>query len=215
MISSYIDSTNLKSDNTSEDISKLCQEARLFKMAAVCVLPYRVKMAVELLKDSNVKVCTVIGFPLGGELTASKLFSTRQALMDGASEIDVVINISAVKDGNYKLIENELSLILKLKREYDFILKVIVETALLDEFELITLIRLISDLKCDYIKTSTGFSSRGVSIEDIKTINAHKSKALKVKASGAIRDIEFAQQLIDLGVHRIGTSNAVKIIEES
>lgn len=214
MIASYIDSTNLKSDSTINDIVSLCNEAKQFKMAAVCILPYRVKLAHELLNNSSVKICTVVGFPLGADHFTTKVFATKRALIDGAHEIDVVINIGSVKDGNYTLVENELQAILDLKALYDFELKVIVETALLTETELIKLTQLISKLKCDYIKTSTGFSTRGVSVEDITIINQYKSKDLKVKASGGIKTLEFAKQLINLGVNRIGTSNAVRIIEE-
>lgn len=214
MIASYIDSTNLKNNIPYEDIIKLCEEAKFYKMAAVCVLPYRVSLAQKLLENSEVKICTVVGFPLGAEHFTTKVASAKQALNDGANELDVVINILAVKDGEYGVVEKELKAILDLKKEYDFELKVIVETALLTENELINMIKIINDLSCDYIKTSTGFSTRGVSIEDINIINTYKSKDLKIKASGGIRTWEFAKQLIELGVDRIGTSSAVKIIEE-
>ncbi len=214
MIRHYIDNTNLKSYSTYADIVQLCEEAKLYGMAAVCVLPCRVRLASDLLRNSGVKVCTVVGFPLGGDITATKLYATRQALLDGADEIDIVIDNGAVKDGNYNLVENELKIISRLKREYDFILKVIVETALLSEVELITLTRIISNLECDYIKTSTGFSTRGVTIEDINIIKQHKSPALKIKASGGIGTYDLAKELIDLGVERIGTSSAILIINE-
>lgn len=215
MIASYLDSTNLKNDSTYKDIVKLCEDAKLYKMAAVCVLPYRVSLAKKLLADSDVRVCTVVGFPLGAEHYTTKVAAARQALQEGAQEIDVVINICAVKDKDYEVVERELKALLELKKEYNFELKVIVETALLTEDELIILINIINNTKCDYIKTSTGFSTRGVSLEDIHIINAHKSKDLKIKASGGIRTGEFARQLIGLGVDRIGTSSAVKIIEET
>ncbi|HZJ85463.1 MAG TPA: deoxyribose-phosphate aldolase [Syntrophomonadaceae bacterium] len=211
-IASYLDSTNLKSDSSSQDITKLCKEAKLYNMAAVCLLPYRVQLATSLLLDSSVKVCTVIGFPLGADRTEVKLCAAKQALVDGARELDLVINIGAIKDGDYNLVEDELDLILQLKSEHDFILKVIVETAVLTEEELIYLTKLVSHLECDYIKTSTGFARRGVNIEDIETINQYKSKELKIKASGGIRSPDFAWQLIDLGVNRIGTSNAIAIL---
>ncbi len=214
MIASYLDSTNLKSDSSYQDIVKLCNEAKFHKMAAVCILPHRVKLAYSLLNDSEVKVCTVIGFPLGAEVVATKVFAARQALRDGAAELDLVINIGAVKDGNYNLVAEEVRAVLDLKKEYAFTLKVIVETALLSNKELINLTALLSHVKCDFIKTSTGFAARGVSIEDIRVINAHKSKDLKIKASGGIKTRDFARQLLELGVDRIGTSSAVSIIEE-
>lgn len=209
MLARFIDSTNLKNDSTYEDIVKLCAEAKLYNMAAVCVLPSRVSLAVKLLENSVVKVCTVVSFPLGAEVLPVKVFAAKQALIEGANEIDLVININAVKDGNYNLVAEELKAILALKLEYDFILKVIVETAVLTTEELIYLTKMLSKLNCDYIKTSTGFSTRGVSIEDIKTIMAHKGANLKIKASGGIKTREFAQELIDLGVDRIGTSATV------
>lgn len=214
MIASYLDSTNLKNNATYEDIIKLCEEAKTYKMAAVCVLPYRVGLAQKLLDNSGVKICTVVGFPLGADHLTTKVLSAKQALNDGANEIDVVINILAVKDGDFEVVEKELKAILDLKKEYDFELKAIVETALLTENELINLVKIINNVNCDYIKTSTGFSTRGVSIEDIQIINAHKSNDLKIKASGGIRTWEFARELIELGVDRIGTSSAVQIIEE-
>ncbi len=212
MLASYIDSTNLKNDSTYQDIVNLCNDAIHYKMAAVCVLPSRVKEVSLLLKNSGVKVCTVISFPLGAEVLPVKVFAARQALAEGAEEIDIVININAVKDGNYTLVAQEIRAVLELKKEYDFILKVIVETALLTAEELINLTVMLSELKCDYIKTSTGFSTRGVNIEDIEIIKAHKGANLKIKASGGIKSREFAGELIKLGVSRIGTSSAANIL---
>lgn len=213
MLAQYIDSTNLKNDGTYQDIVNLCNDAVQYNMAAVCVLPNRVKEASLLLKNSGVKVCTVISFPLGAEILTAKVYSARQALIEGAEELDLVININAIKDGNYNPVEAELKAVLGLKEKYDFILKVIVETALLTREELIKLTKMLSELNCDYIKTSTGFSNRGVSMEDIEIIRAHKSPGLKIKASGGIRTREFAKQLIELGVDRIGTSNAVGMLD--
>ncbi|HZK43823.1 MAG TPA: deoxyribose-phosphate aldolase [Syntrophomonadaceae bacterium] len=213
MLASYLDSTNLKSDSSRQDIVELCTEAEFYEMASVCVLAHRVSLASNLLKDTGVKTCTVIGFPLGADNIVTKVFATEQALKDGAEEIDMVINIGAVKDGDYNLVEKELQSVLELNKTYEFVLKVIVETALLTEKELINLIKLISRMECDYIKTSTGFATRGVSVKDIEIINQHKSEALKVKASGGIKGLDFALELINLGVDRIGTSSAKNIIE--
>ncbi|HHV16768.1 MAG TPA: deoxyribose-phosphate aldolase [Gelria sp.] len=160
------------------------------------------------------KLCTVIGFPLGAEDTATKVFAARQALDQGASELDMVINIGAVKDKDFDMVKDEVNSLLELKQDYDFLLKVIVETALLDTDELVILSQLVSESGADFIKTSTGFSTRGVSLEDIKIIKAHKSEDLKIKASGGVRSLDYALQLIDAGVDRIGSSNAATLVRE-
>ena len=214
MFSSYFDSTNLRPEATADDIRMLCQEAMDYEMAAVCIHPFRLALASQMLKGSRVKACTVIGFPLGAEKMKTKLYSARTALTDGADELDMVINIGMVKDKKFTEIEREIKNILELKNEYEFLLKVIVETALLEEFELVYLTEIISLAEADFIKTSTGFSARGVSIQDIAIINAHKSKELKIKASGGIRELDFALELINIGVHRIGSSNARFLVEE-
>ncbi|QGT99980.1 Deoxyribose-phosphate aldolase [Candidatus Syntrophocurvum alkaliphilum] len=211
-IAPFIDSTNLKPEATELDISNLCEEAVNYNMAAVCVQPYRVKKVAEFLSSSSVKPCTVIGFPLGADGVEVKLYSANTALEQGAKELDLVINIGAVKDNNIKVVSNEIEEMLKLKLNYNFILKVIVETALLTQKELIKLTELISYLEADYIKTSTGFASRGVNMQDIKIINNHKSNKLKIKASGGIKDFNFALDLINAGVSRLGTSSAKHLI---
>lgn len=214
MIASYMDSTNLKPEATSEDIVKLCDEAVNLKMAAVCVNPSRLELAAAVLNQSRVSKCTVIGFPLGAEKTAVKYYNARESLLTGADELDMVINMGAFKDGNYSLIEKEIEQLNHLKREFPFILKVIVETALLNEKELEIITKIISDTGADYIKTSTGFSSRGASLKDIEIINRYKSKELKIKASGGIRTLEACLGFIQAGVNRIGSSNAGLIVEE-
>lgn len=214
MFSSYLDSTNLKPEATKDDIKTLCQEAIDYEMAAVCIHPFRLSLAEQVLKGSPVKLCTVIGFPLGAEKTETKLYSARGALGDGADELDMVINIGMVKDKKFKEIEKEICSILKLKNEYEFLLKVIVETALLRDFELVFLTQIISLVEADFIKTSTGFSSRGVVMRDIEIINTHKSEQLKIKASGGVRELGLALELINAGVHRIGSSNARYLVEE-
>ncbi|MGI5921069.1 MAG: deoxyribose-phosphate aldolase [Syntrophomonadaceae bacterium] len=214
MIARHIDSTNLRPEATAGDIKKLCLEAAEYKMAAVCVHPSRLQLARHYIRNSEVKLCTVIGFPLGAETLATKKFAARQALEQGAEELDMVINLGAVKDHNLNLVEQEIRDIVELKKNQEFILKVIVETALLDKQELINLTHLVGDTGADYIKTSTGFAARGVSLEDIETIQASKSDRLKIKASGGIRTLEFALSLLAAGADRLGTSNAVKIVEE-
>jgi len=214
MIAAFMDSTNLKADASRDDIRTLCQEAAELGMAAVCINPYRLALARECLAGSGVKLCTVIGFPLGAESAKVKVFSACEALKQGAAEIDMVINIGAVKDGDYSLIKHEIAAILELKQDYDFILKVIIETALLQNEEIIRLTELVSSSGADFIKTSTGFSTRGVSLEDIALIKAHKSEDLKIKASGGVRSVSFALQLLAAGVERIGSSNATALVKE-
>lgn len=214
MIAAWMDSTNLKPEAKREDIRILCKEAVYHGMTAVCIHPCRLALGKEYLDGSKVKLCTVIGFPLGAEDSATKVFSARQALQQGASELDMVINIGAVKDRDFALVKQEVESILELKQDYNFLLKVIVETALLNREELVTLSRLISESGADYIKTSTGFSTRGVNLEDIEIIKTHKSESIKIKASGGVRSLDFALQLIDAGVDRIGSSNATALVQE-
>jgi deoxyribose-phosphate aldolase len=213
-LASFLDSTNLRPEASRSDIEVLCREAASYKMAAVCVQPYRLALAERLLSATTVRLCTVIGFPLGADGWSAKHYSSVQALEDGADELDVVINLGAVKDQDFLTVGQEIDKILSLKNKYDFVLKIIVETALLTSKELIGLTGLINASGADFIKTSTGFASRGVSLEDIYTINTHKSSRLQVKASGGIQNLSFALKLIDLGVNRLGTSKAVLLLEE-
>lgn len=213
-IAAYIESTNLRPEASQSDLENLCREAVKYQMAAVCVNPCRLILAKRLLAGSDVKLCTVIGFPLGAEGLESKVYSAAQALENGADELDMVINIGAVKDEDYDTVIREVEAVLALKKQRKFSLKVIVETALLTGIELATLTIYLSQTNADYIKTSTGFASRGVSLEDIEIINGHKEEGLKIKASGGIRDLGFALDLLAAGVNRLGTSQAVKLIEE-
>ena len=213
-IASFLDSTNLKPEAREIDIQVLCREAVNYKMAAVCIHPCRLADARRQLADSQVKLCTVIGFPLGADRSDSKIYAAAKALEDGADELDMVINIGAVKDGAYDRVMQEIEAVLALKIYQNFTLKVIVETALLTSHELGTMTEYISSTSADYIKTSTGFSSRGVSLEDIAIIKNHKSESLKIKASGGIKDLDFALELLRAGASRLGTSNARQLIEE-
>ncbi len=214
MLAAYLDSTNLKPDATRKDIYRLAEEAVKYGMAAVCVQPCRLDNARFVLTGSKVKLCTVVGFPLGAEPVQIKKYAAKQALKSGAEELDMMINVGAVKDGDYISPEKEIKGILELRADYDFILKVIVETALLDPGELAIITRVVGECGADYIKTSTGYSSRGASLEDIELIAANKSETLKIKASGGIRELDFALNLIAAGVDRIGSSVAGQLVEE-
>ena len=214
MIACYFDSTNLNPDAAREDINNLCSEAVRLQMAAVCVNPYRLKTVVENLEGTMVNKCTVIGFPLGADTPENKALMARSALLLGADELDMVINLGAVKDGDYHIIVQEIKALGQLKKDFNFLLKIIVETGLLTEKELAAITRMVSDSQADFIKTSTGFSARGASLADITTIKLYKSEKLRIKASGGIRTLESALAFIEAGAERIGSSNAGAIIEE-
>lgn len=210
-LNQYIDHTNLKSTATMRDIEKLCDEARTYHFASVCVHPYYVRLAANLLDGSNVAVGTVIGFPLGMNTTESKSFEAINAIENGATEIDMVINIGALKDKDYQYIKKEIE---EIRDAIDGkILKVIIETCYLDPEEIAQMTKICNETYVNFIKTSTGFGSRGVSLEDIKTINEHKNEILEIKASGGIRNLEDIEAYIEAGATRIGTSSAVEIMK--
>lgn len=209
-LNSYIDHTNLKKDALIEDIEKLCEEAMKYHFASVCVYPYFVKAVSEYLKGSNVEICTVVGFPNGMNTTNVKVYEAIDAIENGATEIDMVINISALKNKEYDYIKNEIEEI------RDAIggktLKVIIETCLLTDEEIVKMTEICNDTFVNFIKTSTGFDKEGAKVEDIELINKHKGAVLEIKASGGIRDIETAEAMIKAGATRIGTSSVVKLM---
>ena len=210
-INKYIDHTNLKAFATSNDIKKLCKEARDNHFEAVCVNPYYVGLAKEELKDSNVLVCTVIGFPLGQNITRVKEYEAIAAVEDGADEIDMVINIGALKDHNYDYVKSEIE---DIRDAIDgHTLKVIIETCYLTDDEIIKMTEICNETYVNFIKTSTGFGTRGASVEDIELISNHKNAILEIKASGGIKDYHTARKMIEAGATRIGTSSGVAIME--
>ena len=204
-INSYIDYTNLKAVATKEDIKKICEEAKNNHFASVCVNPCYVELAKTLLEETNVNVCTVIGFPLGANLLAVKEYEAISAVELGADEIDMVVNIGAIKDGDFEYVKEEIETI------RDSIggktLKVIIETCYLTEEEIIKMTEICNETFVHFIKTSTGFGSRGASIEDIQLINKYKNDVLEIKASGGIKCYEDAIKFIEAGATRIGTSS--------
>lgn len=209
-IAKYIDHTLLKPMATCLDIEQLCKEALQYRFHSVCVNSCYVSLASELLKASEVNVCSVIGFPLGAMSTRAKLFEAERALTDGTDEIDMVMNIGWLKSKRTKEVLQEISFI--KKEAGNHILKVILETCYLDEAEKKLACKICVDAGADFVKTSTGFGSGGATIEDIKLMkNAVKGDA-KIKASGGIRDRETALEYIYLGVDRIGTSNSIAIV---
>ena len=201
----YIDYTNLKPDATIEDITQLCEEAKIYHTQSVCVNPYYVSLAKELLEGTTTTVTTVIGFPLGANKTRVKEMEAIVALEDGADEIDMVINISALKNKDYDYIKEEINDIMAAVDGKT--LKVIIETSLLTEEEIIKMTQICNDTFVNYIKTSTGFGKRGVSLDDIDIINAHKNEILEIKASGGIKSEEMIEELLNKGVTRLGISD--------
>ena len=208
-LNKYIDYTNLKATATLKDIEALCETAINNGFASVCVLPYYVPLAKELLKNTNVLVSTVVGFPLGGNTTSVKSYEAIEAINNGADEIDFVINLAALKNKDYEYVKNEIE---EIRDSIDGkTLKVIIETCYLEEDEIIKMTEICNETFVNFIKTSTGFGTRGVSLEDIDLINKHKNDILEVKASGGIREFDFALDLIDKGVTRLGISDITNI----
>ena len=211
-LNKYIDHTNLKAYATNDDIKKLCDDAIKYKFASVCVNPYYVSYASEYLKDTNIDVCAVIGFPLGMNKMITKEYEAIAAIEDGATEIDMVINIGALKDKKYEYIKEEIE---NIRDAIDGkVLKVIIETCYLTEEEIIKMTEICNETFVNFIKTSTGFGTRGASLEDINIINKYKNEVLEIKASGGIKTLKEANDFIEAGVNRIGTSQSVQIMSE-
>lgn len=209
-LSKYIDHTLLSPTATKSQIEKLCKEADEFQFASVCVNPSYVSYASELLKNSAVKVCTVIGFPLGATSTEAKVFETKQAIEEGATEIDMVINQGQAKDKGWEDITSEIKAIKETCG--NLVLKVILETSHLTDEEIMLASKAASDAGADFVKTSTGFGSGGASIHAVKLMKKSIAANVAIKASGGIRDKATAEEYIALGVTRIGTSSGISII---
>jgi len=208
--SKLFDHTILKPDASKEAVEKICKEALQYDFASVCVNQYRTKMVADMLKGSDVKVCTVVGFPLGAVSTEVKVFETKAAINDGATEIDMVINVGAIKDGDYEYVENDIR---KVKEACgDITLKVIIETCLLTDEQKEKACELSMKANADFVKTSTGFSTGGATKEDVALMKKTVGDVCKVKASGGIRDAATAKLMVDAGADRLGTSATVNII---
>ena len=208
----YLDHTQLKPVAVWEDIKKICDEAVKYKTASECIPPCYIQKVRETYKDS-INICTVIGFPLGYSTTETKVFETKDALEKGADEIDMVINITDLKNKEYEKILDEISKIKEAAGEH--ILKVIIETCYLTDEEKIKMCEIITKAGADFIKTSTGFGSGGATFEDVKLFSEHIGKNVKIKAAGGVSSIEDMQKFIDLGCARIGTSRGVSLVQES
>ncbi len=207
----YFDHTILKADATEAQVAKICKEALENDFASVCVNQYYTKFVAEQLKGSDVKVCTVVGFPLGMSDTRVKAFETKAAIEDGAEEVDMVINVGALKDGKYDYVRNDIKT-LKDVCGKEVLLKVIIETCLLTDEEKVKACELAKEAGADYVKTSTGFSTGGAKAEDVALMRKTVGEKLGVKASGGIHTAEEAQAMIDAGASRLGTSATLAII---
>lgn len=212
-LAAYIDHTILKPEATKKDIIKLCNEALEYGFASVCVNPCYVKLAYSLLKDSPVKVCTVIGFPMGASTSAVKAFEAEEAIQNGAQEIDMVLNIGALKNGDYKYVTDDIAAVARVCKG-KALLKVIIETCLLEEHEKVEACKAAKLAGADYVKTSTGFSKSGAKEEDVALMRKVVGDQMGVKASGGIRDLDTALAMIRAGATRIGASASVNIMNE-
>jgi len=210
---SYIDHTLLKADATNTDIKKLCKEAIQYEFFSVCVNPCYIKACKKYLKGTSVKICSVIGFPLGANDIKTKVFEAKQAIKNGADEIDVVINISKLKEKKYKYIEKELDNIVKVSKGKALV-KVIIETCLLTGEEIKSACQIVYASGVDYVKTSTGFSKYGARVEDVQLMKEICGDKIFIKASGGIKNFESMKNLIIAGARRIGTSHGVEIMQE-
>jgi deoxyribose-phosphate aldolase len=212
-LGSMIDHTLLKPDATADQIAQLCYEARKYRFASVCVNPTHVQLCAELLQGTEVKVCTVIGFPLGASAPEVKAFEAQTAIQDGATEIDMVLNIGALKAGDLTLAARDIHEVVRVGHQAGAIVKVIIETALLNEEEKVTACLLAKEAGADFVKTSTGFSGGGATVEDIRLMRRVGGPEMGVKASGGVRDFDDARSMVEAGATRIGASAGVKIVQ--
>lgn len=210
-----IDHTLLKPEATDEDIKKLCEEAARYRFASVCVNPTWVRAAACNLQGTGIPVCTVIGFPLGATLSDVKAYEARRAIFDGAREVDMVINVGALRSGDDCLVEHDIRLVAEAAHEYNAICKVIIETALLNDDEKVRACRAAKQAGADFVKTSTGFSKGGATVADIALMRRTVGADLGVKASGGVKGLDDARKLVEAGATRIGASVGVKIAQEA
>ncbi len=210
----YIDHTILKPEADEAAVIKLCKEAKEYGFASVCVNPYYTKLVHEELKGSGVKTCVVIGFPLGANTKAVKAFETKEAMENGAEEVDMVINIGALKDKKYTVVKEDIEAVTKVAKG-KAIVKVIIETCLLTDEEKVRACTIAKEAGADFVKTSTGFSTGGATIKDVQLMRETVGDDIGVKASGGIRDYNTAKAMIEAGANRIGASAGITIIEES
>lgn len=214
-VSHMIDHTLLKPDATKDQVAQLCYEAKKHSFASVCVNPSYVKLCADLLKDSDVLVCTVIGFPLGATSTEAKAFEAQKAIRDGATEVDMVINVGALKSRDYERVERDIAAVARAVHAGGAILKVIIEAALLTDEEKVAACQLAKVACANFVKTSTGFGPGGATAEDVALMRRVVGPGMGVKASGGIRSYEDVKKMIAAGASRIGASASVKIAQEA
>jgi deoxyribose-phosphate aldolase len=212
-LAKMIDHTLLKSHATKSNIVRLCEEGKKNNFAAVCINPLYVSLASKLLKGSGVKVDTVVGFPLGANTSSTKAFEAEKAVSDGAEELDMVINIGALKSGDLDFVREDIAAVADVARSGNVVLKVIIEACYLTPAEKVKVCQIILDSGCDFIKTSTGFGDYGAKVEDVRLIRELVGNRMGVKAAGGIRSYSDALKMINAGASRLGTSSGVKIIE--
>ena len=213
-VASLIDHTLLHPKSVSSDVTRICEEAREYRFASVCINPYWVTQAVDSLCGSPVKVCTVIGFPLGASASRVKLAEAEAALEDGARELDMVLNIGALRSGQFAEVLEEIQAVAALAHSNNSILKVILETCLLDDEEKVKACQLAVEAGADFVKTSTGFSTAGATAADVALLRKAVGEKVGVKASGGIRTLDALREMVAAGANRIGTSSGVQIIGE-
>ncbi len=209
----YIDHTLLKPETTRNEIRKLCSEAGQYRFASVCINPVWVKESAKYLCATGVEVCTVVGFPLGASAPDAKVYEARRAIFDGAREIDMVMQIGALKSEDYNLVEDDIAKLAEAVHQEDALLKVIIETALLTDEEKIKACLLCKSAGADYVKTSTGFSKAGATVKDVSLMRRVVGPDMGVKAAGGVRDFAGAQEMLAAGATRIGASVGVKIVQ--
>lgn len=214
-IARFIDHTVLKPTTTIADVEKLCSEAIQYQFAAVCVPPLFVKKAKELVGTSTVKVATVIGFPFGYSAIEAKVAEVVLAIIDGADELDMVINISAIKNNDWNFLANEINAILPIVKSKGKLIKIIIESGILTDEEIIKCCDLYGAAGVDFMKTSTGYAEKGATLEAVQLMRKHLADSILIKASGGIKSYTFAKQLIDAGANRIGCSSSVAIVNEA
>lgn len=212
-LAKYIDHTNLKPEATPQDIDRLIDEAKTYHFASVCINPCYVGYAKKKLQDSDVKVCTVIGFPLGANTSAVKAFEAAEAIRQGADEIDMVIAIGALKAGLYQEVQQDIEAVVKASQGH--LVKVILETCLLSREEIVEACQLAMAAGAQFVKTSTGFNKHGATVEDVALMKATVGEKMMVKASGGIRTLQDALQMIEAGASRLGTSSGVMLVNRS
>jgi len=209
-IACMVDHTLLKQDASKEQITKICQEALEYNFASVCVNPFYAPLVAGILKGSDVKTCCVIGFPLGANTTKTKVFETNEVIENGAQEVDMVINIGAAKSGNWDYVKNDIEAIVRASNKRA-VVKVIIETCLLNDDEKVKACEVSKIAGADFVKTSTGFSTSGATVEDVRLMRKVVGLEMGVKASGGIKDFETAMEMIKAGATRLGTSSGVVI----